>query len=60
MSTPTEFLPFALPDTGEEEIAEVTAAIRSGWVTTGPRTKRFEEQFAGYLGDPSFDCMGIN
>ncbi|MFC5608428.1 DegT/DnrJ/EryC1/StrS family aminotransferase [Variovorax soli] len=60
MSTPTEFLPFALPDTGEEEIAEVTAAIRSGWVTTGPRTKRFEEEFAGYLGDPSLHCMAIN
>ena len=60
MSTSTEFLPFALPDTGEEEIAEVTAAIRSGWVTTGPRTKRFEEEFAGYLGDPSLHCMAIN
>ncbi|SFM31668.1 DegT/DnrJ/EryC1/StrS aminotransferase family protein [Variovorax sp. OV329] len=60
MSTPPEFLPFALPDTGEEEIAEVTAAIRSGWVTTGPRTKRFEEEFAQFLGDPSLHCMAVN
>jgi len=60
MSTSPEFLPFALPDTGEEEIAEVTAAIRSGWVTTGPRTKRFEEEFAQFLGDPSLHCMAVN
>ena len=60
MSTSTEFLPFALPDTGEEEIAEVTAAIRSGWVTTGPRAKRFEEEFGRYLGDTSLHCMAVN
>ena len=60
MSTSNEFLPFALPDTGDEEIAEVTAAIRSGWVTTGPRTKRFEEEFARFLGDPSLHCMAVN
>jgi len=60
MSTTPEFLPFALPDTGEEEIAEVTAAIRSGWVTTGPRTKRFEEEFARFLADPSLHCMAVN
>lgn len=60
MAIPTEFLPFALPDTGDEEIAEVAAAIRSGWVTTGPRTKRFEEEFALFLGDPSLHCMAVN
>ncbi len=48
MSQP--FLPFALPDTGEEEIAAVSEAIRSGWVTTGPKTRAFEEAFAEYLG----------
>jgi dTDP-4-amino-4,6-dideoxygalactose transaminase len=45
------FLPFALPDIGEEEVAEVAAALRSGWVTTGPRTRQFEERFAGFLGN---------
>ena len=35
------FLPFALPDTGQAEIDAVTDAIRSGWVTTGPRTRQF-------------------
>jgi len=44
------FLPFALPDTGEEEIREVTEAIKSGWVTTGPKTKQFETEFARAVG----------
>lgn len=35
---------------GEEEIAEVVDSLRSGWVTTGPKTKRFEEEFAHYVG----------
>lgn len=44
------FLPFALPDIGEEEIAEVTDALRSGWITTGPKTREFERAFAEFLG----------
>jgi dTDP-4-amino-4,6-dideoxygalactose transaminase len=44
------FLPFALPDVGEEEIAAVAETIRSGWITTGARTKRFEREFAAYVG----------
>lgn len=44
------FLPFSLPEIGEEEIAEVTDALRTGWLTTGPKTKRFEEEFARYIG----------
>lgn len=44
------FLPFALPDIGEDEIAEVVAALRSGWVSTGPRTQQFERDFADFLG----------
>ncbi len=43
------FLPFALPEIGEEEIAEVVDTLRSGWVTTGPKAKRFEEDFAAFL-----------
>jgi dTDP-4-amino-4,6-dideoxygalactose transaminase len=44
------FLPFALPDLGEEEIAAVVACLRSGWVTTGPVSKQFERAFGDYLG----------
>jgi dTDP-4-amino-4,6-dideoxygalactose transaminase len=44
------FLPFALPDIGAEEIAEVVDTLRSGWITTGPKTKQFEDDFAQYLG----------
>lgn len=43
------FLPFALPEIGEDEIAEVVLALRSGWVTTGPKTKQFESDFGAYL-----------
>lgn len=45
-----KFLPFSLPDIGEEEISEVVDTLRSGWVTTGPKTKQFEQDFANYLG----------
>jgi perosamine synthetase len=48
--TRATFLPFALPDTDESEIAEVADAIRSGWVTTGPKTKQFEQEFAAFVG----------
>ena len=39
------FLPYHRPDIGEDEIAEVVAALRSGWITTGPRTAQFEAEF---------------
>jgi dTDP-4-amino-4,6-dideoxygalactose transaminase len=44
------FLPFARPDIGDAEIAAVTEALRSGWVTTGPATRQFEQNFVDYLG----------
>jgi dTDP-4-amino-4,6-dideoxygalactose transaminase len=44
------FLPYCLPLIGEEEISEVADSLRSGWVTTGPKVKRFEQEFAGYVG----------
>ena len=46
----SKFLPFALPSIGEEEIAEVVDTLRSGWVTTGPKVKRFESEFSAYTG----------
>ena len=54
------FLPFALPDIGEAEIAEVVDTLRSGWVTTGPKAKRFEDDFAAFLGDASLHCLAVN
>ena len=47
---PPAFLPFARPDITEAEIDAVARAMRSGWVTTGPETKAFEQEFAAYLG----------
>jgi len=46
----TAFLPYCLPEIGPEEIEEVVDSLRSGWITTGPKVKKFEEQFAEYLG----------
>jgi len=54
-----EYLPFALPDIGEEEIAEVLDSLRSGWITTGPKTKRFEEDFTAFLGG-SVESVAVN
>ncbi len=39
-------IPFSPPDIGEEEIAEVVDSLRSGWITTGPKTKLFEKQIS--------------
>ena len=50
-------VPFSPPDITEEEIAEVAAALRSGWITTGPRTKELEKQVAAYCGTERAVCM---
>ena len=44
------FLPYCLPEIGPEEIEEVVDSLRSGWITTGPKVKKFEERFAEYCG----------
>jgi len=46
-------IPFSPPDITEAEITEVAEALRSGWITTGPRTKLLEKNIAGYIGAPS-------
>jgi len=43
-------IPFFKPNLGEEEIEEVIQTLRSGWLTTGPKTKQFEADFSQYLG----------
>ncbi len=50
MTQALPFIPFARPDIGEAEIDAVARAMRSGWVTTGPETRAFEQEFAAYLG----------
>ena len=45
-----QYLVFGSPLIGEEEIAEVVATLRSGWLGTGPKVKRFEEMFREYVG----------
>lgn len=47
------FLPFSPPLIGEEEIAEVCDTLRSDWITTGPKVRRFEEEFAAAVGAPA-------
>ncbi len=54
-----KFLPFALPDIGDDEINEVVDALRSGWVTTGPKTKQFEADFAAFIGD-GVEAIAVN
>src|SRR6202167_1255233 len=46
------FIPCHLPSIGDEEVREVEATLRSGWLTTGPRTAQFEKDFAGYVDVP--------
>lgn len=67
------FLTFGMPCLGEEEINEVVATLKSGWIGMGPRVEQFEEAFAAYVGTPhavalnsctaglflSLLCMGI-
>ena len=43
------FLPFSLPLVSEDEIESVAETLRSGWITTGPKTKRFEADFAEFV-----------
>ena len=58
-------VPFSPPDVGEEEIAEVADTLRSGWITTGPKTKKLEKEIAAWLGvgetgDGVPRCVALN
>ena len=50
-------IPFSPPDISELEIAEVAEAMRSGWITTGPRTKAFEKKLAEYCHTSRVVCL---
>ena len=50
-------IPFSPPDMTEAEEIEVAQVLRSGWITTGPRTKEFERQIASYCHTPKVVCL---
>ena len=50
-------IPFSPPDISELEIQEVTDALRSGWITTGPKVKEFEREIASYCGVNRAVCL---
>ncbi len=51
-------IPFSPPDISELEIEQVTEALRSGWITTGPKTKELERQVAEFCGTSRAVCLG--
>ncbi|MBO4538035.1 MAG: DegT/DnrJ/EryC1/StrS family aminotransferase [Erysipelotrichaceae bacterium] len=50
-------IPFSPPDITESEINEVAQALRSGWITTGPRVRKLEKELADYCHSPAFVCL---
>ena len=52
-------IPFSPPDMTEAEEIEVAQVLRSGWITTGPRTKEFERQIASYCHTPKVVCLNF-
>ena len=50
-------IPFSPPRIDDKIIAEVTAALKSGWITTGPRTKKFEKELASFCGVENVICL---
>ena len=50
-------IPFSPPDIGEEEIAEVVDSLKSGWITTGPKTKLFEQKISELCNTPKTVCL---
>lgn len=58
MSRRTKFLPYHQPSLGAAEEESVLATLRSGWITTGPQTKRFEKEIAHYVG--AAHCIALN
>jgi len=57
MAENKRMIPFSPPDISELEIAEVAEALRSGWITTGPRTKQLEKTIAEWIGTEKCVCL---
>lgn len=60
MNISNPFLVFGAPQIGNEEIAEVDAVLRSGWLGTGPRVAQFEKEFAEYKGMAASQAAAVN
>jgi dTDP-4-amino-4,6-dideoxygalactose transaminase len=59
LATGQDHIPFAIPDIGEDDIAEVVEALRNGWLTTGPKTRKFEADFAAAVA-PGSEAVSVN
>lgn len=57
MNMNTKKIPFSPPDMSEKEVALVAEALRSGWITTGPKTKEFEKRIAAYCHSDKAVCL---
>lgn len=57
MESKNRIIPFSSPDISELEIQEVAAVLRSGWITTGPRTKQLEKKIAEWIGVEKCVCL---
>ena len=57
MTETKKVIPFSPPDISELEVAEVAEALRSGWITTGPRTKQLEKNIAEWIGTEKCVCL---
>ncbi len=55
-----KFLPYAVPDIGEEEKEEVLKTMESGWLTTGPKTKKFEDKIKEYFEDEELEVIAVS
>lgn len=55
-----KFLPYAVPDVGDEEKEEILKTIDSGWITTGPKTKLFEERVKEYFEDDTLEVIAVS
>ena len=55
--TPKPFLPFTKPFISDDAIQEVVDTLKSGWITTGPRVKQFEEDLKHYVNAPNISCL---
>lgn len=54
-----DFIPYFKPEITSEEINEVVNTLRSGWLTTGPKTKEFELEFSKFIGD-NYEAIAVN